>query len=169
MKNYLFTLLALAVLGSCQTLSNKKEVQEVLITYASYGAEITSGGASDIMELNELMQDHDSLEIKITGSIKKTCKTKGCWMTVNAGDSSTIRVTFQEYGFFVPKEGMADKTAIFEGRAFKSVTSVEMLRHFAQDEGKSTEEINAITSPKEEYTFVATGVLIEEESKTTEK
>ncbi|MCP4459362.1 MAG: DUF4920 domain-containing protein [Cytophagales bacterium] len=166
MKNYLFTLLTFAVLSSCQapTNSDKEEVQEVPVTYASYGAEMTSDNPSDIMKIDELMQGQDSLEMKLTGSIEKTCKMKGCWMTINTGDSSTMRVTFQDYGFFVPKDSAGGRTAIFKGKAFKSITSVEMLRHFAQDEGKSSEEIKAITEPKEEYTFVATGVLIEEES-----
>jgi len=37
-----------------------------------------------------------------------------------------------------------------------------MLKHLAEDEGKSQEEIDAITEPKMEYTFVAHGVIIEE-------
>ena len=87
---------------------------------------------------------------------------KGCWMTVKTGETETMRVTFQDYGFFVPKDSVSGRNTIFEGKAFKSVTSVEMLKHYAQDEGKSSDEIKAITEPKEEYTFVATGVLIEE-------
>ena len=120
MKNYLFTLLAIAIFSSCQTPanSNQEEVQAISVTYASYGANITSDEASNIMQLYEIMQGQDSLKVKLTGSIEKTCKMKGCWMTINSGDSSTMRVTFQDYGFFVPKEGMSGKTTIFEGKAF---------------------------------------------------
>jgi len=168
MKNFLLTILAVTLFFACQPSSKGSAEQEAQVTYASYGAEMTSDDPSDIMNLDELMQGQDSLEMKLTGSIEKTCKMKGCWMTVNTGDSSTIRVTFQDYGFFVPKEGMGGKEAIFEGKAFKTITSIEMLRHFAQDEGQSAEEIEAITEPKEEYTFVATGVLIEEEVVETE-
>jgi hypothetical protein len=35
-----------------------------------------------------------------------------------------------------------------------------MLKHLEQDEGKSQEEIDAITEEQKEYKFVATGVLI---------
>ena len=47
------------------------------------------------------------------------------------------------------------------GKAFKEVTTVEELRHYAEDEGKSEEEIAAITEPVEEYKFVADGVIME--------
>ena len=40
------------------------------------------------------------------------------------------------------------------------MTSVEDLRHYAEDEGKSEEEIMAITEPVEELKFMATGVEI---------
>jgi hypothetical protein len=37
---------------------------------------------------------------------------------------------------------------------------VEELKHLAEDAGKSKEEIEAITEPKEELKFLATGVLL---------
>ncbi len=170
MKNLFFTLLAIAVISSCQapSNSNQEETKDIPVTYASYGAEITSDDATDILKLDEIMQDQDSIEVKLTGTIEKTCKMKGCWMTINTGDSSTIRVSFKDYGFFVPKDSVGGRTAIFEGKALRSVTTVEMLKHYAQDEGKSAKEIKAITEPKEEYTFVASGVLIEDEAPVSE-
>jgi hypothetical protein len=166
MKKYLFALLAIAFFYGCQKTSSTEteQAEEVTVTYASYGAEITADEVNDVMKLDEIMQGQDSIEVKLTGNIEKTCKMKGCWMTINTGDSSTMRVTFKDYGFFVPKDSVGGRTAIFEGKAFKTVTSIEMLKHYAQDEGKSAEEIEAITEPKEEFTFVATGVLIEEEA-----
>jgi hypothetical protein len=47
-----------------------------------------------------------------------------------------------------------------DGYAYREVTSVEDLRHFAEDEGKSKEEIEAITEPREELKFMASGVLL---------
>jgi hypothetical protein len=34
------------------------------------------------------------------------------------------------------------------------------LKHFAEDQGKSKEEVEAIKAPKKEITFEATGVII---------
>ncbi|MCE2790741.1 MAG: DUF4920 domain-containing protein [Saprospiraceae bacterium] len=46
------------------------------------------------------------------------------------------------------------------GKAYRETTSVEDLKHFAEDEGKSAEEIAAITEPKTELKFMASGVMI---------
>lgn len=52
-----------------------------------------------------------------------------------------------------------------KGKAFKETTSVDELKHYAQDEGKSQTEIDAITSPQEEMKFLADGVVVLEEKK----
>jgi len=163
MKN-IFLLAMVMITVACQPTEKAKTEETPQITYASYGETITAEEAVDIRTIAQLMADKDSLDVKLTGEIEKTCKMKGCWMTVKTSDNSTMRVSFANYGFFVPKEGMEGKTAVMQGKVSKIVNSVETLRHFAQDEGKTAEEIAAITEPVEEYTFVATGVLIEEEA-----
>jgi hypothetical protein len=62
--------------------------------------------------------------------------------------------------FFVPTEGADGKEVVFSGVAKRKVTDVATLRHFAEDDGKTEAEINAITEPKEEIEFVASGVVI---------
>ena len=52
-------------------------------------------------------------------------------------------------------------TAILRGRAYKEETSVDELKHFAEDAGKSAEEIAAITEPVTELKFMADGVIIQ--------
>ena len=71
----------------------------------------------------------------------------------------TVFVRFKDYGFFVPKD-IAGMEVIIEGRAFIEETSVDELKHYAEDEGKSAEEIAAITEPVEEMKFMATGVEV---------
>ena len=115
----------------------------------------------NVMKFNEAAMVEDHTPVKIQGEITQTCSKKGCWMMLLVDGQEDLRVTFKDYGFFVPKEGMEGKNAIIEGELVKSVTDVETLRHFAEDAGKSKEEIAAITDPKEEYSFVASGVIIE--------
>ena len=66
--------------------------------------------------------------------------------------------------FFMPKD-IAGRKVVMEGKAYREITTVEELRHFAEDEGKSAEEIAAITEPLEELKFMATGVVLLDESK----
>jgi hypothetical protein len=82
-------------------------------------------------------------------------------MDVDMGNGEIVHVTFKDDGFLLPKNA-AGKKAVIEGVAAYEEIPVNMLKHLAEDEGKSQEEIDAITEPKMEYTFVAKGVILEE-------
>jgi hypothetical protein len=77
-------------------------------------------------------------------------------------DAEPIMVRFKDYGFFMPKD-IAGRKVIMDGYAFVEETPVDELRHYAEDAGKSQEEIEAITEPKKETKFLASGVLLLEE------
>ena len=70
-----------------------------------------------------------------------------------------MRVTFKDYAFFMPKD-LSGKKVVIDGYAIVETTPVEVLRHYAEDGGKSKAEIDAITEPKRELAFEAAGVLI---------
>src|SRR5690606_5343153 len=102
----------------------------------------------------------DSLTVKLDCEILTSCTVKGCWMDVRLPDGEAMKVRFKDYGFFVPKKGLEGKRAIVQGHAKRETVSVAMLRHYAEDAGKSAEEVAAITEPRHTLTFLATGVLI---------
>lgn len=108
------------------------------------------------------MQPGDTLSVKFASEIKKTCKKKGCWMTLDLSNDKQAFVKFKDYAFFVPKEGAEEHKTVVSGKAFITETSVDELKHYAIDAGKSNEEIEAITESKVEYGFMADGVLIAE-------
>jgi hypothetical protein len=124
-----------------------------------FGKEINDKKAIEASALPAKMADKDVMEVKVTGTVASVCQVKGCWMTVNLADGQTMRVMFKDYGFFVPKD-IAGKTVVFEGEAQKKVVPVEHLKHYAQDAGKSKEEIAKITKPENELTFIAAGVIV---------
>jgi hypothetical protein len=80
-------------------------------------------------------------------------------MDLDLENGETMTVRFKDYGFFVPKDADG-RIAIIEGWAKKDTTSVELLRHYAEDAGKTKEEIEAITEPEIGYSFEAKGVII---------
>ena len=82
-------------------------------------------------------------------------------MTADLGDGNEVRVTFKDYGFFMPKN-ISGEEVIVNGQAFVKEMPVEELRHYAEDAGKTKEEIEAITEPKRTYALVADGVLLVE-------
>ena len=149
MKKSLLLLLLLAPL-----LCISQEVsEESSLNY--YGEKVSSKSLADISQFNE-----GSL-MKVQGTILSSCPKKGCWMQVKL-ETDTLQVTFKDYGFFVPKKGLEKKTVIIEGFAKQDTISVEKLRHFAEDAGKSKTEINKIIAPKFKISFVANGVIIKQ-------
>lgn len=126
-----------------------------------HGFRISEEGAQPIASLATLMEGKGEIETKLEGTIEACCAKKGCWMTMPLADGSTMRVRFKDYGFFVPKDA-GGKIAIIEGKAFNDTTSVADLRHYAEDAGKSKEEIEKITEPEIAVNFEATGVIIKD-------
>lgn len=128
----------------------------------SYGEVITIDNAQNANDLVGLMDGRDSVPLKLQGTIAACCQSSGCWMDLEIGNEEVMKVTFKDYAFFIPKDSKG-KTAYVEGFAKRELIPVETLRHYAMDEGKSKEEIGAITEPEYAYTFEASGVLIKEE------
>ena len=114
----------------------------------------------EIIDLND-KKDIFNIDknIQIEGKIKSTCKMKGCWMELDVAEK-TIFVRFKNYGFFVPKEGAEGKTAILNGKLSIDTLSVAELRHYAQDAGKSKQEISSIEKQEITMSFLAEGVII---------
>ena len=138
--------------------------KEVKVAYASFGSKIAADKAlskEDMMKKYASLKKGDTIAVKFKSKVKEVCKKKGCWMSMELPNSKEAFVRFKDYGFFVPLN--ADKSdAIVSGKAFLDVVSVEELKHYAKDGGKSQEEIDKITAPKVTYAFTADGVLIQE-------
>ena len=147
MKKSLLSLLLLAPLLCI----SQKVFEENSLNY--YGEKVSSISLSDLSQIDE-----GSL-IKVRGTVLSSCPKKGCWMQVKV-ETDTIQVMFKDYGFFVPKQGLENKTTIIEGYAKRDTISVEKLRHFAEDAGKSKREVNKIIAPEFKISFIANGVII---------
>jgi Domain of unknown function (DUF4920) len=148
-KNHFITLLAVCCLFVTSAIAQD--------TY--YGDKITDEGAVSVTALTRSMEGKTEMQAKVEGVVLEVCQTKGCWMTMEKGDGTKMRVTFKDYGFFVPKD-ISGKTVVIEGIAKVKTTTVEELQHYAEDAGKSKEEIAKITTPKSELTFEASGVIV---------
>ena len=140
-----------------------KENKIVENTYSSFGDTVS---ASDYLSSNDALSNYkalklgDTINLKFNANIKEVCSKKGCWMTLPAGnDDETIMVRFKDYGFFMPLDA-AGKEVIVAGKAFVNEVSVADLKHYAEDAGKSPEEIADITEPAMEFAFEANGVLL---------
>lgn len=94
--------------------------------------------------------------IVVTAEVVDVCSAKGCWLSLKDGNSE-VRVTFKDYGFFVPSS-LKGRTVKVQGVLREEVISEADRKHYAEDAGASDEEISAITGDAKEFTFEATGV-----------
>jgi len=157
---YLAIFLFALTLTACAQDTKPNVVADLPDTVKSYGEVITDKGLMSKDVLMAELAKSDSVKCTFSGTIQETCSKKGCWMTLDAGLEDEMRVRFTDYGFFVPVEGQSGKRTVMSGVAYKSVTEVDELRHYAEDAGKTKEEIMKITEPEVAISFLADGVLI---------
>ena len=114
---------------------------------------------NEMLKKYKALKKGDTITVQFQSNIKSVCKKKGCWMKMElAGDDNSF-VKFKDYSFFVPLN--ADNSqAIVNGKAFVDLVSVDELKHYAKDGGKSAAEIVKITKPEVTYSFLADGVYI---------
>lgn len=155
------TLLATIIAIACNSTPNTAIAQEKgEAVVMSYGEAITPEGAISTDELVKVMTEKDEFATKVECTILTSCTKKGCWMDVELPDGGVMKVRFMDYGFFVPTKGLEGKKAVMQGTATREVVDVPTLRHYAEDAGKSKEEIELITDPETNLMFLADGVLI---------
>lgn len=163
MKHILLIIILFSLLPSCKQKKHQGQppVKVGSSTYTTFGATLD---AQSVLPINDLattfltLKKTDTLFTKFQGRIKEVCSKKGCWMTLDMGDEKDIMVRFKDYGFFMPLDAKGE--VIMNGKAYVSETSVEDLKHYAEDAGASELEIEAIVAPKLTYNFEADGVLL---------
>ena len=146
------------------TAVNVQKTADIKVSYATFGDKILADKAlskDEMLKKYSSLKKGDTIAVKFKSKITSVCKKKGCWMKMDLADKKESFVRFKDYGFFVPLN--ADNSeAIVSGRAYIDEISVDELKHYAKDGGKSQEEIDKITSPKITYAFQADGVLIQQ-------
>lgn len=167
MRTFFLAFLFAALAAGCQSKSSEAPA-EVPAELAYFGATFTPSTPVSSTELSSRMSDGQELsDVQVEGQVLAACAMKGCWMTMPLADGKEMRVTFKDYGFFVPKD-CAGQTAIIQGKAYYDTTSVEDLRHYAVDGGMSEDEAAAkYTEPEISISFEATGVALKPADKSS--
>lgn len=137
-----------------------------------FGAEITPDGgvpAADVIANVEAGENTTDLDLgegnmvkavptKMEGTVSEVCVKAGCWLKVAAADGQEIFIS-TDHKFFVPKD-IVGKTVVVDGHAYKTEMGVDELRHYAEDEGQTPEQIAKITEPEVSYKLLARGVVV---------
>lgn len=126
-----------------------------------YGEKTSTDGAINIAEIPAKLEKKESFDAKIKAKVLDVCSKKGCWIKLAVNDTTTAFVKMKDYAFFLP-EAIKGKTIVLDGQAQMKTTSVDELKHYAEDAKKSKEEIAAITQPQKEIRFTAKGIVVVE-------
>jgi hypothetical protein len=125
-----------------------------------YGEISDKGTVVAANELESKMVDN-KYEGKVKGKVVEVCKAMGCWAKLQKDDGSTIMIKVKDHEFAMPLD-IVGKVVLAEGSAVVKETSVNMQKHYAEDAGKSKEEIEKIKDPKKEVTMTVKGVKVVE-------
>ena len=125
---------------------------------SSFGNTLTINKSMELKQVLKNFKDYRSKNVLIEGVVKKVCLKKGCWMVVSSGKNQ-MRVTFKDYGFFVPNHILNKKVAV-EGIIHRKWESEGETRHFMEDEGALKKDILKIKGGRAVYHFVASGVKV---------
>jgi Domain of unknown function (DUF4920) len=124
----------------------------------TFGIKTTADGAVAANELTNVMAEKTTADVKVKGTVTEVCKAEGCWIRMQTA-SGTMLIKMKDHSFTVPL-ALNGKTIVADGTAELKETSVEMLKHYAEDAGKSKAEIEAIIAPKKEIVLQAKGILV---------
>ena len=127
---------------------------------ATFGAKTTADDAITVDQLASIMKSRQGkkTEVKIKGTVTTVCESMGCWIKIKSTDGDMM-VKMKDHSFFVPL-ALNGKEVVIAGIAEAKETSVDELKDYAKDAGKSQNEIDAIKEPKMELTITAKGVLV---------
>ena len=132
------------------------EPVEVTDDYEVFGSKFEPAG--EPVALAEIIANDDDYadqEVVVKTRVAKVCQKKGCFFIAQDGEAMA-RVSFKDYGFFVPTD-TGGKTVTLVGTFSKKVITEAQAKHFAEDAG---EDPSKVTGDRTEYAIVATSVLV---------
>jgi hypothetical protein len=125
--------------------------------YEMYGSQFEQ--SNDQVALNTLVGESEQYAdqtITTEGTIKKVCQKKGCFFIMETADNQQVRISFKDYGFFIPTNTAGSKVKLNGVFTVKEISEKD-AKHYAKDMGDDPESIEGA---QKEYGLVATSVII---------
>jgi hypothetical protein len=119
------------------------------------GAPIGKAYVVAIDEVLDNAEQYTGEPIIIEGTVNAVCPRKGCWMEIAGKKGGRgLRVTFKDYGFFVPTDSKGMKVRA-EGKVMVKVLTKDEVDHYV---GEGAHIKRNPDGTANEVTFVASGV-----------
>src|SRR5262249_60476348 len=99
-----------------------------------------------------LSKPEDGRKVLVEGVVRRACSQMGCWMELAPAEGGAgVRVTFKDYGFFVPTDSAGSKARV-QGKIEVAQLSEAQAEHLRAEGGSMS------AGNQREVRLVATGV-----------
>lgn len=124
--------------------------------YEVFGADVDLNKFQSPFTLGEIINSQKPDErVTLRTSVAQVCQKKGCFF-IAQDENYTARVTFKDYGFFIPTDSHGKEVILIGDFSVKTM-SEEKAKHYAEDAGNNPDEV---TGEQKEYSVVAASILI---------
>jgi hypothetical protein len=128
--------------------------QKSATTFTAYGEPMTKldSKAVPVSKIVAEPEKFADAPVLIYGKVTEVCAPKGCWAKI-ADDASDepvfVKFTCPIDGRLIPTDAVG-KVALVEGTIEVKLLTEDEARHYAEDAGKSAEEIARIVGPQKQ-------------------
>ncbi len=146
-------LLAISFMTSADVIRLSEPVEETA-THEVFGS--TMRATAEPVSLADIMaapESHQGNTLVIQTRVAKVCQKKGCFFIAQQGRHA-LRVSFKDYGFFVPTD-IGGKAVTLVGELVERTLTAEQAAHFNQDAGAADAFASGAV-----YEIVATAVSV---------
>lgn len=147
--------------GECQHATPSEVPTSAQDGRQSFGKPVGPGPEVALSQILERPDDFHDKQVVVEGHVSRACSRKGCWMEIAVSEEPNAprcRVTFEDYGFFVPRDS-AGSHARLEGRVQVTQVKPEAVKHY-ESEGAQFPSKSSDGSARE-VRLVAKGVELE--------
>lgn len=151
--------LVLLAIGACKSTDHHDRANSTAIPEASqsFGKGVARVAAVNATTVLHHPEEYAGKTVVLDGAPAAVCPKKGCWMLFN-DSGRQMRVTFKDYGFFVPLDSAGRRMRMEGVLSVKTVSEAD-AKHYLEDQGK-LDEARRLKGDQKELSFVATGVEI---------
>ncbi len=125
-----------------------------------FGSQFSGAPKAALQEILAAPMAYSGKTVEVAATVRRACSRKGCWMELaESADGAGIgcRVTFKDYGFFVPTDS-AGRSARVEGAVVVKQVAASHVAHL-ESEGATFTSKNEDGSANE-VQLVATAVAL---------
>ena len=127
-------------------------------TRKSFGAPLAGAKTVALADVLKAPDKFAEQSVLVEGEVRRACTRKGCWMELSEGQDPTApgcRVTFKDYGFFVPTDSAGSKARV-EAKVESKVLKPSLVTHMEEEGAKFADK--EPDGSAREVRLVATGV-----------